>query len=126
MWPLKRVDEAQVGRLAAGLGLPGPMARVMWLRGVRGVEDARRWLAVSVEQLHAPSLLPDFEPALSRVKEAADRQESVLVWGHDDLDGITASAVLRRVLEELGVRTFHHIPVKGRDKYGLNPEVCQQ
>ncbi|UCG43678.1 MAG: DHH family phosphoesterase, partial [candidate division WOR-3 bacterium] len=47
-------------------------------------------------------------------------------WGHDDLDGITASAVLRRVLEELGVRTFHHIPVKGRDKYGLNPEVCQQ
>jgi single-stranded-DNA-specific exonuclease len=126
VWPLKQVDEAQVHRLAAGLGVPEPMARVMWLRGVRSVEDAGPWLAVSVDQLHPPSLLPDFEPAASRVKQAADQGETVLVWGHDDLDGITASAVLRRVLEELGVCVFHHIPVKGRDKYGLNPEVCRQ
>ena len=126
MWPLKQAEESQVDRLAAGLGVPGPMARVIWLRGVRGVEDAGRWLTLSVDHLHAPSLLPDFEPTAVRVKEAADKGEPVLVWGHDDLDGITACAVLRRVLAELGMHAFHHIPVKGRDKYGLNPEVCRQ
>jgi single-stranded-DNA-specific exonuclease len=126
VWPLKQVDESQVDRLEAELGVPRSMARVIWLRGIRGVEDARRWLTVSVDQLHEPSLLPDFEPAASRVKEAADRGETVLVWGHDDLDGITACAVLRRVLEELGAHALHHIPVKGRDKYGLNPEVCRK
>ncbi|MBN2537170.1 DHH family phosphoesterase [candidate division WOR-3 bacterium] len=119
MWPLREVDEAGVVCLAAETGAGRVLARLLWLRGVRTADEARRWLSPAVEHLHPAELLPDYATARDRLLTAIRNREPVLVWGHDDLDGITGVAVLVRVLDGLRARTGVHIPARGAEKHGL-------
>lgn len=73
-----------------------------------------------MSDLHPPELLPDFEPVVNRLLLAVRRCETVLVWGHEDLDGMTATVVLRRAIADLGGRVISHIPDKVKDSHGLS------
>lgn len=119
-WSVREVDEDRVKNLVREIGVSEHIARLLVLRGVRSRSEAEMWLSPSVSQLFSPELLPDFELARDRIFQAIERQELVLIWGHDDLDGITATVLLYFVLTGLQVRAKYHIPVKGKDKHGLD------
>jgi single-stranded-DNA-specific exonuclease len=119
-WPCKTVDERLVERLSAAAGIPPVLARLLVLRGVKEPAAATVWLNPDISQLHPPALLPDFEIAVRRIFQAIERQERILVWGHDDLDGITAVLIMLKVLSGLQARVSFHIPTKGKDKHGLD------
>jgi single-stranded-DNA-specific exonuclease len=122
MWPVRPVDEPAVAELARVTGSSPLLARLLWLRGVRDRDAARRWLEPRLTDLHPAELLPDFELAAGRVSRAIERRETMLVWGHDDLDGVTAVAVLKLVLEDLRGQVRYFIPTRGREKHGLDAE----
>ncbi len=124
MWPLREVDESAVARLSADAGVTGLLARLLWLRGVRDGAAAHRWLAPELSQLYPPELLPDFEPAVARLKRAVAGREKVLIWGHDDLDGITSVVILYRLLTDLQGTASYYIPQKGKERHGLNGELA--
>lgn len=119
-WPVKPADETLAARLAAEAGVSLPAARLLLQRGVSDAAGARRWLNPELEDLHPAQLLPDFEPAADRVLSAISRREPILVWGHDDLDGITATAVLCRLLAGLRADIRYHIPSRVKDRHGLD------
>jgi len=120
VWHLRQTDPAGVAFLEQELGVPASLAAVLWLRGVRGPAAGRAWLHPSFSNLHDPGLLPDFEPAAKRITQAIRNREGILIWGHDDLDGIAATAVLKQVLEALRGRVKFYIPPKGRERHGLD------
>lgn len=124
MWPLRPADDGAVDELARACDLPRSLARVLWLRHVRTQGQAEQWLNPSLDNLHDPSGLPDLAAAVDRILAAAQTRETVLVWGHDDLDGMTATAILVRLLRHLRVPVKHHIPVKGRERHGLDAGVA--
>ncbi|MEO0078415.1 MAG: DHH family phosphoesterase [candidate division WOR-3 bacterium] len=123
MWPRREVDETAVAALAQQARITPVMARLLWLRGVRSGTEVERWLHPSVEHFHPPELLPDFDRAVSRIEQAVARQEEILLWGHDDLDGITSVVILHRLLTDLRARVSYHIPTRGREKHGLAAAV---
>jgi single-stranded-DNA-specific exonuclease len=126
MWPLREVDEPAVARLAAESGVPNLTARLLWLRGVRDAEAAHRWLAPELGHLYPPELLPDFEPAVARIRKAIAGRETILIWGHDDLDGITSVVILYRLLTDLQAKVRYYIPQKGKERHGLNGELAAE
>jgi single-stranded-DNA-specific exonuclease len=126
MWPLREVDEPAVARLSADAGISNLVARLLWLRGVHDAEAVHRWLAPELEHLYAPELLPDFAPAVARIRRAISGREKVLVWGHDDLDGITSVVILYRLLTDLQGTALYYIPQKGRERHGLNGELAAE
>lgn len=122
-WPARPVDEAGVERLASDAEVSPVIARLLWLRGVRDAAAARSWLAPGFSGFHPPRELPDFAAAVERVRLAISRREGILIWGHDDLDGITAVALLERVLLALRARVLYYIPPKGKGPHGLAADV---
>ncbi|MGQ9708553.1 MAG: single-stranded-DNA-specific exonuclease RecJ [bacterium] len=125
-WRIKPVDQKLVREISATAGISELIAQLLILRGVRESSEVQMWLSPSLNQLHPAHLLPDFSPAVARIFQAIDRKEPILIWGHDDLDGITAVVVLGRVLTGLQAVVGYHIPTKGKDKHGLNPEFFQR
>ncbi len=124
-WPIKPVDEKEVKQLAEATGVSEVLARLLVLRGVKGKAGAEEWLNPTLASLHPAELLPDFESAQERILRAITEQETILIWGHDDLDGITATALLYRVFADLQGRVKYHIPAKGRDKHGLDHRMLE-
>lgn len=120
-WPVRLADEVLVKALSYEAGVSPVVARLLALRGVSEASQVLQWLKPDISHLHPARLLPDFQSAAARVLEAIRRREPILVWGHDDLDGITATAVLCRLLAGLRADVRYHIPTRVRDRHGLDP-----
>jgi single-stranded-DNA-specific exonuclease len=58
---------------------------------------------------------------VDRLEAAIARRERIAIHGDYDVDGITSTVILRRVLEMLGGDVVHFIPERIRDGYGLQP-----
>ena len=106
--------------LVRELGLSPLVARLLCMRGVDTVEQARDYLEAPLINMHDPELLPAMEAAGERLCAAARAGELILLFGDYDVDGITGCAILARVLKALGATVEVYIPNRFRDGYGLN------
>ena len=119
-WQLREADEGDVRRLAAEAALPLPLAGILARRGVATAAAARVFLDPRISDLHDPLLMDDMEKATMRLRRAKERGESVLLFGDYDVDGITSTAAMGKVLESLGLRYAFCHPDRGKEGYGFN------
>lgn len=102
------------------------MAQLLVNRGIYTVEHARDYLGCELERLHHPCLLRDMPKAVTRILEAVRDGDKILIYGDYDVDGITATALLIRVFQRLGVNVEYHIPNRLTEGYGLHLDVLKQ
>ncbi|MDH7600789.1 MAG: single-stranded-DNA-specific exonuclease RecJ [Armatimonadota bacterium] len=122
-WNVVECDEALAVRLAAEAGIPAVVARLLVNRGITTVAEAYTFLNPSLDHLHDPFLLPDLDAAVDRLVRAVRSREKICVHGDYDVDGVTATALLVRVLRALNADVEYHIPNRLCDGYGLKPEA---
>lgn len=60
------------------------------------------------------------QTALSRIGEAIDRKESIVVYADYDADGVTAGAIMWETLYLLGAKVMPYIPHRVEEGYGLS------
>jgi single-stranded-DNA-specific exonuclease len=58
------------------------------------------------------------------VRQRAEKGK-VLVWGHDDLDGVTSTAIMLKALDGTPGKTGYYIPPRTSVHYGVDPEVLR-
>ena len=126
LWEHQPCDEQAAASLAAALGINPVTARLLCLRGLADPEEARRFLSPSLAQLHDPFRLAGMAPAVDRILAAAAARERVAIHGDYDVDGITSTVILRRMLEALGAEVVHFIPERLRDGYGLQVPAIER
>src|SRR6266508_1345469 len=98
---------------------PPLIRHLLWHRGVRTPNEAAAFMDGAPVD-YDPLLLPDIEPALSRLRTAISEGELIAVYGDFDVDGVTASVILIEGLRELGGRVFSYLPDRFSEGYGLN------
>jgi len=89
-------------------------------RGLPEGVELEEYLHPKLRDLADPFLLPDMRLAVERILEAADRKESVCIFGDYDVDGVTSIALMRRILHAYGLEPRHFIPKRGPEGYGLS------
>ncbi len=107
-------------RLCRKWGVPTPVLTTLWNRGVRTDDGVERFLRPQVDDLHDPFLLTDMDVAVERLEKAAQGDESVVVFGDYDVDGITSTSLFARVLGRRGLSVECMLPNRLEDGYGLN------
>jgi single-stranded-DNA-specific exonuclease len=81
----------------------------------------------SVNQLLSPEGLMGMQAACSRLAQAIEQQQHILIVGDYDTDGATSTAVAYRGLRLLGARQVSfHIPNRFEAGYGLCAELVTQ
>jgi len=118
-WEQQVGDPGNADLIARALNLDTHVGRILVQRGIRTVEDAKSFVRPRIDQLHDPFLLPDAAVAIDRLLEAIKKQERIAIHGDYDVDGVTATVLIRRVLELMGAEVFHYIPHRIKDGYGL-------
>ncbi|MFN2432520.1 MAG: DHH family phosphoesterase, partial [Gemmatimonadota bacterium] len=103
-----------------GLGLPRAVSEILVRRGLADAESVKAFLRPHLGQLHPPRAMLGMDAAVERLSSAIQRGEPVLVYGDYDVDGITSTVLLTRVLRELGARVDWFIPHRIEHGYGLS------
>lgn len=119
-WELRESDEHAAETLAAALGLPPLVARLLASRGWETPEAARAFLDAGEESFRDPFLMKGMAEAAERISRAVRDGERIRVYGDYDADGVTSTALMIRLLRRLGGSFDTYIPHRGREGYGLN------
>jgi single-stranded-DNA-specific exonuclease len=110
-----------VAALQSALSLPGPLCELLVRRGFSDPGLARRFLRPSLDDLAPPEQLLGMTDAVARLGTALDRGETIFVHGDYDVDGMTSTAILTRVLRGLGGQVVPFVPYRLTDGYDLGP-----
>jgi single-stranded-DNA-specific exonuclease len=119
IWETVACDESPAEELSRELGVSPVTARLLCIRGLGSLEDARRFLSPRLEDLHDPMRLADMGAAVDRILTAIAAKDRIVIHGDYDVDGVTSTVILRRALEMLGADVVHFLPERFRDGYGL-------
>ena len=100
--------------------VPPLLAQLLYNRGVTNPSDAEKFLAADDRLGHDCSLLPDIDKAVARIMQAIHNGETIAVFGDFDADGVTATAVLIKGVEQIGGKAIPYIPHRVDEGHGLN------
>lgn len=117
-------DEKRAERLAAEQREAGLLAGVLAARGVVDVTEALTLLS-GEEELSDPFLLADMDKACERIRQAIENEETIVVFGDYDVDGVTATAILYQHLKGMGARVKCMLPSRDGDGYGLSKKAIK-
>ncbi len=124
-WTIQPCDPQQQKDFSDILGIHPILAQLLINRQITDAAQARMFLSADISFLYDPFLLKDMDRAIARIKQAQQRSEKVLIYGDYDVDGVTSSALLRRLLKRLGIQAVNYIPHRMDEGYGLNTGVAE-
>lgn len=125
-WIEAEVEESGMQDLEQALQISTPLARLLVSRNHTSLAKAERFLNPSLNGLIDPMLVPGVPEAVERIWKAIDDQESIVIHGDYDVDGITSTSLMVHVLKALGAVVEPFIPHRVNDGYGLSEETVQQ
>jgi single-stranded-DNA-specific exonuclease len=117
---------AEALELARALDLHPQVASLLWQRGHRSPEQVRAFLEPRLQTLGDPFALTDLCAAAERILRGIADRERMVIFGDYDVDGITSSALLWRILKKLGAEVETFLPLRMEEGYGLSQEGVER
>ena len=118
VWNTVEQSEYDVNKLVADRKIPRPIALSLLARGIdEAAYDS--FTSSHLKSIGDPYRLPGIEKAAERIWSAINKQETILIYGDYDTDGITAATVLYKVLSQNGAETSCFLPHRFADGYGF-------
>ena len=122
---LLKPDDRQVRHLAENLDCSTRLARLLINRGLENPDAARAFLAPDLTDLPLNAKIKDMKRAVARIAQAITTGERILIFGDYDVDGVTATVLLHRFLEQSGGHVDYYIPHRIDEGYGLAAEQVE-
>lgn len=94
-------------------------AQILVSRGFQSIQEIHEFLYAKLPNLYDPDLFPDMDLAVERVLKALENKEPILIYGDNDVDGMTAAALLTEFLGSIGIEVFFDIPNRSMLKKSL-------
>ncbi|MBR6170555.1 MAG: single-stranded-DNA-specific exonuclease RecJ [Bacteroidaceae bacterium] len=123
IWDYKapsEADKSTAADLANSLGINPVMGTLLVNRGIRTVDEARKFFRPQLTNLLDPFLFEDMQKAVDRLNEALGKKERILVYGDYDVDGCTAVALVYRFLQQYYSNLDYYIPSRNEEGYGVS------
>ena len=129
-WRVVPADPTMVSELQAALGCPRFVAHVLASRQITPGRIADTFLTPSLADLHDPMLLLGMPAAVERIRTAVTLGEPILIYGDYDVDGTTATVLLKTAIERIAApdrpaQVTFHVPHRLREGYGMRDEILQ-
>ena len=116
----KNKNQKKVKQLAKELNIDLVISRMLVNRGIETFEQAKLFFRPQIAHLHDPFLMKDMNIAVDRILQSIENNESIMVYGDYDVDGICSVALLSSYLEEIGANITTYIPDRNNEGYGIS------
>ncbi|MBX3084949.1 MAG: single-stranded-DNA-specific exonuclease RecJ [Anaerolineae bacterium] len=98
------------------------IAQILYNRGFTDPQSALAFVRGDVT-FGDPFKMEGMAKAVSRLRDAIKRKESIVVYGDFDADGVTSTTLLVTALKALGANVRPYIPHRVDEGYGLNNDA---
>lgn len=117
---VKEADSDIVNTLVRELGVSEIVARILACRKLITKEACKKFFQPDISHFHDPFLFKDMDKAVSRIIEAVDKKEKIVIYGDYDVDGVSATVLLVNVLKKIGASCDYYLPNRLTEGYGMS------
>ena len=100
-------------------GLTPDLAKILIDKGINNRALVDAFFNPELSELLPAESLPNSERAIERILSAVGKKKRMVVWGHEDADGVTSVSIMLKSLNILGADPDYYIPSKRREGHGL-------
>lgn len=109
IWVYPEENRDLVQKIAKEFKVHPVVAQILVTRGFSSLEDIHDFLYAKLPDLHDPFLLAQMPQAVERITKAMQSKENILIYGDNDVDGMTGTALLTELLQFLGANVFFYV-----------------
>ena len=113
----------KINHIVQKFGVSKDIAELLLLRELNSDDEIAKFLNPQIADMHDPYLFNDMDKVVARIKKAIDNNESVLIFGDYDVDGITSSYILLDYFKSVGLNVNTFLPNRYSDGYGLTRDA---
>ena len=106
--------------LAKELGISPILGKILVMRGITKVAEAKKFFRPQLPDLYDPYLMKDMDVAVDRLNKAMGRKERILIYGDYDVDGTTAVALVYKFIQQFYSNIDYYIPDRYDEGYGIS------
>jgi single-stranded-DNA-specific exonuclease len=138
-WVAKAVDLGASASLAEHCGCPPAIAQILAARGIDTPAVAKAFLHPTLDGFldsptNDPAQMLGMAAAVERVLAAIRGAEPILIYGDYDVDGTTATVLLKTTIERIGLamepqkpqQVTYHVPHRIREGYGMQNAILAE
>ncbi len=126
IWKVKEHGDINVIKhLSAALNVNMVIANLLAQRGITSFNEAKSFFRPKLSDLHDPFLMKDMDKAVTRLEQAIENQEKVLIYGDYDVDGTTSVALMYQFLRTRIKDLDFYIPDRYSEGYGISPRSIE-
>lgn len=101
------------------------IAQILVSRGFNSFEQIHDYLYAKLPELNDPCLMLEMPQAVDRVCNAIRDKENILIYGDNDVDGMTGTALLTEFLQDVGANVFFYVSNRGTLRQSLIVEALE-
>lgn len=124
-WVFPKENPPLVQRITREFNINPVTAQILVSRGFTSMVEIHHYLYAKLPDLHSPSLMPQIDQAVDRLYRAIQDKESILVFGDNDVDGITGTVLLTDFFRRLGVTVFYSVPNRNQIKESIMSDAIE-
>lgn len=109
IWIYPKQDPAWIKEIVDAFNIHPVTAQVLASRGFDDLDEIHDYLYAKLPDLHDPDLFLDMDKAIARILKALQEKEKILIYGDNDVDGITGTTLLTEFFEYIGAPVFSYI-----------------
>lgn len=99
------------------------LSQILANRGIDTYEKAKLFLNPTSFPISDFNNFVEIDKAVERISQAIKNNETIIICGDFDCDGVTSTAVLYQTLCEIGAKTGCYIPNRQSENHGLNSKA---
>ena len=126
LWTSIHTDQKAASTLVECLGVSNVTAQLLVQREIATPELAEDFLRPRLAQLDNPFAMTNLEAAVTRIEQAIEKKESVVVFGDYDVDGVTSTVQLVSMLRTLELEPRFSVPRRLEEGYGLSHDAIDR
>jgi len=119
-------NDANIPLMAETLNISPFVAHVLANRGIRTRNTAIKFLVSDVARLHDAGQMKDISAAAQLLQESIQAGEHITVYGDYDVDGVTSTVILYKLIASLKGNVSYYIPQREDEGYGLNMSAVEK
>ena len=91
-------------------------AKLLVNRGLEDFDTIHKFLYSKLPDLIDPYLFPGMDDAVKHITEIIENKQGILIYGDNDVDGMTGTALLTDFFKMLGAKVYFYVPNRNKLK----------
>lgn len=125
VWVYPLIDQALKESIIKEFNIHPAIAQILVARGFTSFQEIHDYLYAKLPELHDPFLMTEMVQAVERVCQAIKNKENILIYGDNDVDGMTGTTLLTEFLQDVGANVFFYVSNRGTLRQSLIVEALE-